>query len=599
MGWFQDKIVSPLLEGFSGDRDAQRVRDTMVSDKEQAAQEVTRAQYSRGDASLGSFDANGYAGLSEHLLVENDLMTRYFDYEEMDDYPELHTALDIYADDATQEDSLRNRSIWFVSENERVREIGNDLLHKTLRAEEELWGNARTLSKYGNSYAEILLAEGKGVVGLAFMPPATVRRIENAKGILLGFVQDLTGKGVSVDDFKKMLDSDGRLIKTPESDNKGANAPGGTSPGAKGVADLGATPFEAWEVVHWRIRGRWMKSQYGHSVLEAARWVWRRLVLLEDAAMLYKLTRAPARYVYYIDTGDLNPKQSLAYVADIKRQHRKKKYVNASGKLEFKVNPLAQDEDYWVPTKGGKESTRIDLLSGADWQSMEDLRYFKTKLLAAVKIPGQYIGMSEAGDDARSTASSQDVRFARTIVRVQRELRHGYKKVMRVHLAAMGIDPNSVEWDIKMATPSSIFELAQIEVRNAQADLASRMEPFASQEWIMTNVFDFAKDEARAMKKAQADDTEDRTIRDARTQKKAADILCVDPEDVDVDDPAAPPEAAKPATTSKEVGTGDKSPSPNKGKQETAEDRLRRLEMRVSAKPVHLSEGATFSKRKS
>jgi hypothetical protein len=573
MGWFRDNIVEPLIEGFSGDRSAQRVRDTMVSDKERAAEQVRRSQYTRGDGASQAwsmFDSAGYAGLADHLVVENDLMTRFFDYEEMDDFPELHTALDIYADDATQEDSMRNRSIWVTSENAQVREIANELLHQTLRIEEDLWGIARTLAKYGNQYAEVLLAEGKGVVGLAFMPPATVRRVEEADGTLLGFMQDLSGKGVTPEDFKKLLDEKGRLNKAMASQEEQA--------ARVAAAGSAAVPFEGWEVIHWRTRGKWMRSMYGHSVLESARWVWRRLVLLEDAAMLYKLTRAPARYAYYIDTGDLNPKQALAYVSDIKRNHKKKKYVNAQGKLEFKVNPLAQDEDFWVPTRGGKESTRIEVLSGADWQSMEDLKYFRQKLLAAIKIPAQYIGMSDQGDDARASLSSQDVRFARTIMRLQREMKAGVRKILRVHLSAVGIDPNSIEWDVHMAVPSSIFELAQVEVRNAQADLAARMEPFVSKDWLMTNVFDFAADEAKMMRSAQKDDSEESAIRDAKTQAKANKILGIEPMPMEPEaDDGEEEDAALSGETSKEVGTGNTAPSPNKGKQESSEARLAAL----------------------
>ena len=580
MGWFKDNIVTPLVEGFSGDESAQKVRASMSSDKERAAKQVRRAQGSRSDRTQAwsMFDAQGYAGLADHLLVENDLMTRYTDYEEMDDFPELHTALDIYADDATQEDSLRNRSIWVSSDDERVKELGNDLLHKTLRVEEDMWGNSRTLAKYGNAYAEVLLAEGKGVVGLAYMPPATVRRVEDYDGDLLGFVQDTSGQGVSVDDFKKFIDEDGRLLKKPATDAGVASTYGGRS----SANAVGITPFEGWEVIHWRTRGRWMKSMYGHSVLDSARWVWRRLVLLEDAAMLYKLTRAPARYVYYIDTGDLNPKQAMSYVADIKRQHKKKKFVNAQGKLEFKVNPLAHDEDFWVPTRGGRESTRIDMLSGADWQSMEDLRYFRQKLLAAIKIPARYIGMSDGESEARASASSEDVRFARTIIRLQRELKAGYSKVVRIHLAAMGIDPSSVEWEVNMASPSAIFELAQIETRNAQADLASRMEPFASRDWIMMNVFDFSADEAREMRSEQKTDSEDNAVHDAEVQKKANDILGIQPEGApEQGDQPPTPDAAKAGETSRETGRQAK---------ESAEERLRRLERRNRKPKVRLTE---------
>jgi len=567
------------------------------TDKERAAAEIRRASRPTNDRSSQAwnmFDAHGYAGLSDHLVIENDLMTRFLDYEEMDDFPELHTALDIYADDASQEDVLRNKSVWITSEDERVKAIGTELLHQTLRIEEDLWGIFRTLSKYGNAYAELLVSEGKGVIGLAFMPPATVRRMEDYKNGLMGFIQDPSGKGMSPEEFKKLLDGDGRLNK----DAVSLDASGAMKLGQATEAGRHIVPFEDWEVIHWRLRGKWMRSIYGHSVLESARWVFRRLVLLEDAAMLYKLTRAPARYVYYIDTGDLNPKQALSYVNDVRRGHKKKKYVNAQGKLEFKVNPLAQDEDFWVPTRGGKESTRIDILSGADWQSMEDIKYFRQKILAAIKIPAAYIGMSDAGDEARASLSSQDVRFAKTILRIQREMKNGLRKVMRVHLSALGIDPSSVEWDIHMASPSSIFELAQIEVRNAQADLATRMEPFVDKNWILANIFDFSVDEIEDMKQAKKDDTEDDAMHQTEIQKQQSEMLGLNPDGSmpDEEGGATPPPVAKPkppsaesGESSKEKGTGDKRPNPKKGKakpikKNTAESRLDALDRAMKAR---------------
>ena len=558
MGWFRDNIISPLFEGFAGDS-GREIRDRLQSDKERIAEKIRRSGQVRGNANSTDVYDQAYSGLTDHLAIEHDLLGRYADYEEMDDYPELCTALDIFADDAVQEDTLRNESIWITSEDERIKEIGHELLHGTLRVEEDLWGIARTLCKYGNGFAELLVSKDRGVVGMTFMPPATTRRMEDYDGTLLGFLQDPSGQGMTIDDFKKFTGGDGSL--TSDARKLGSVGPDGLA------TTTYLVPFESWEVIHWRLRGKWMRSQYGHSVLEGARWIFRRMVLLEDAAVLYKLTRAPARYAYYIDTGDLGPTQALAHVAEIKRNHKKKKWVNAQGKLEFKVNPIAVDEDFWVPTKGGKESTRIEVLSGADWQSLEDLRYFRQKLLAAIKIPATYIGMAEGGDDARASLSSQDVRFAKTILRIQREIKNGYRKAFRVHLSALGIDPNSVKWDVEMASPSSIFELAQIEVRNAQADLAARMADYASRDWIMQHIFDFSADEAAEMVVKQQDDLEDKMVHQAEIQKRTAGIVGVDGMGTPPLPTALPgaPEGVPNPESSKEVGTGSKEPSPGKG----------------------------------
>jgi hypothetical protein len=122
--------------------------------------------------------------------------------------------------------------------------------------------------------------------------------------------------------------------------------------------------------------------------------------------------------------------------------------------------------------------------------SMDDIEYFRDKLFAAMKVPKSYLGQ-DAGT-ARAVLSAEDVRFARTVLRVQRELRNGLRKVCRVHLSALNVDPASVDYDINMTVPSAVFELAQMEVRNARADLANRMREFVSLHWILSKVFDMS-----------------------------------------------------------------------------------------------------------
>jgi len=515
------------------DNIADRIRARFTVDKEKKALDAGRGRIPAGARiGMGTADsAYGYEQLSSHLNLEHDLMGRYIDYEEMDDFPEISAAVDVYADDSTQIDLMRRKTVWVVSENERVRQILDDLLHKQLRIEEDVWGATRTLVKYGNLYGEILVNQ-EGVIGLNFLPPPTMRRIEDESGGLLGFVQDPAGRGLTLREFRTLLNDKGQIVTKPveakpESKPFGAGAVGSETMASSDVSKV--VPFEDWEVVHWRLRGKHLRSIYGFSVLEAARWVWRRLTLLEDAVLLHKLTRSPARYAYYIDCGDLSPQQAMAYVNEIKNNYKKKKYITSDGKIDFKVNPLGAQEDFWLPSKGGKESTRIDLLSGADWQALDDVNYFRSKLFTALKMSSSFVGLQEGGD-TRSNLANQDVRFARTVLRLQREFRNGLKKVCRVHLAALGIDPHAVEWDVQMASPSSIFELAQIEARTAQTQLAEQMSTFVPRQWLLKTVFGFTEDEIADMqgKKDEEDDAE--AVKLAEREKKQAEILGITPE---------------------------------------------------------------------
>ena len=504
-----------------------RIRKWFSADKEKMSSEIARgdnyASLNSGSRGFGGYPTGtGYQDLAQSLELDFGLLQTYAEYEEMDDYPELASALDVYADDGTLIDMNHNRAIWPVAKDRIVRNILDDLLKNRLRIEEDIWPLCRNLVKYGNAFAEIL-ATKEGVIGLNFLPPATMRRVERKSGELVGFVQDDTAR------FNIDADAVESAIKN------------------KNMKSADTTVFEPWEISHWRIRSKSIRSPYGHSVLEPARWIWRRLVMAEDTALVYKLTRAPARYAFYVDVGDLPPQQAVSYVNEIKQQYRKKKLYNPStGKIDFRENPLGPNEDFWVPMRAGQESTRIDVIAGPDYQAVDDLEYFRGKMFSAIKVPRAYLGFG--GDTSRANLSQEDVRFARTVMRVQRELRNGLKKVCRIHLAALGIDPDQVEFDLKMTVPSSIFALAQIELMNAQADLADRLGAWLPKEVIMRNVFEFSDEDSAFMVQAKAEEQRVEQRNQAATQQEIIN---------DFPDVAGllPDEGAEPAVESRSGGT--------------------------------------------
>lgn len=410
-------------------------------------------------------------GVRAALSMDQDLMMRYADYEQMDDYPELAASLDIVSDDSTITDTLRNRSIWGESKDRVLKDIIDDCLHRRLRIEEDIWLYVRTLCKYGSLFAELIVND-TGVVGLNALPTPTMRRIIDEKGNLIGFVQDLNGR-FNIDRIG-FTDSDKSKI-------------------AAQVEERGMVFFEPWEVVHWRLRSKYVRSLYGFSSMEAARHPWKRLAMLEDTMLLYRLSRSPGRYSFYVDTGDLPPDEAMALVRKVRRQYKKKKFLNASGELEFRNNNLSPEDDMWIPTRGGKESTRVETLSGPDWNVIDDIEYLRDKMFTALKIPRSFYG----GDaDAEAGLAQKDVRFARMCLRVQREFRNGIRHVLRVHLAAMNIDPDTVQWNTRMTAPSSIFELQQIEVMNAQAGLIETLSQYFPRDWLLTRVFNMSQDDA-------------------------------------------------------------------------------------------------------
>jgi len=519
--------------GFINDI-SRKVKGYFAKDKEHAVQQLAKGATS-AVAPMGTGDmltVFGYDAVAEYLRIEHDLLARYVDYEEMDDYPEISTAIDIFADDATQPDTQINRSLWVTAKDRKIQNILDDLLRKQLRSDEEAQEIARTTVKYGNDFEEMVVTRD-GVIGLTHLPPCTIRRMEGRRGELYGFIQDFKMKfNTSTDDFRQLLATriSGNLRDSSDADQ--------------------VTVLEDWEVVHFRLRGKQRRSIYGHSVLEPARWIWKRLNILEDSAIYYRLVRSPERYVYYVNTGNLPPAEAFAYTNKLRQQIRKKKFINPStGKLDLKFETLAIDDDLFIPSPQGQDSTRVEVLGSPTWQHMDDIEYFRDKLFAAIKIPKAYLAQDQ--NTARAVLSSEDVRFARSVLRIQRELRSGYSKIARVHLAALGIDPYAVDYDINMTVPSSVFELAQLEVRNARADLAGRMRDFVSLHWILSKIFGLADKEIEEVVKERGDDMKRDTMAQAEAETTAQDEYGFSPQM----GPALPPPELPPAEMGPEQPT--------------------------------------------
>lgn len=493
---------------------ASRVRSFWTKDKERAALQLAKGAAVSGLPASGYdlLQAYGYNVVADYLRLEQDLLARFIDYEEMDDYPLVAAALDIFADDSTQPDTQLNRTVWVTSPDRSTKTTLDDLLHKRLRLDEEIWEISRTTCKYGQDYEEILVTP-QGVVGLNFLPPPTVRRIEGPRGELFGFVQDFQGRfGYTPEEFKHILATRSAAM---------TGAPGPLDDPSHGLSAVAA--LEDWEVVHFRLRGKHRRNVYGYSIMESGRWIWKRLLLLEDSALIYRLQRAPERFAFYVDVGDLPPAEALAYVNRVRQQYKKRKFVNpTTGRIDLRFDPLAQDEDFFLPTRQGQEGTKIDVLGAPQWQHMEDIQYFQGMLFSALKVPKAYLAHEET--TARAVLSTEDVRFARSVLRVQRELVNGIRKICRVHLAALGIDPYSQEYEVKMTVPSSIFELAQLEVRNARADFAGRMKEFVSLYWVYKNILGLSDEDIDSLVRQREQDVKDQATWQAKAEMEAQKI---------------------------------------------------------------------------
>jgi len=442
-------------------------------------------QYTGGERALGASSPVGTSYNSELINsteIAQDFVGRMADYEDMEAYPELGQALNIYADEATQQDSITGKSVWVESDNEAIQSILEFTLHNQLKIEEDLWAMARTLAHYGNMYQEVIVLSGVGVIKLIDYPVAQMRRVSDKFGNDFGFIWDeAMSFSMNTAEFMRRLHDRDQGLNTSH----------------YSFMHKLTKVFEEWEVVHYRLRtGSRSNTLYGQSILEPARWVWKRISMMEDAMVLFKLTRSPQRYVFYVDVGDVPPNEARKIINQFKQDFRKQKFVNPeTGKIDFRYNPLSTVDDFFVSKRKEKRSTEIEVLSGLAEQGVEDSNYFREKLFASLGIPKSYLGADET--IGRANLGQMDVRFAKTIMRLQREMKNGIRRICDIDLAARNIDPDKVEYKIGMVIPSGALELAHIEVQKAKVELASMYQGLNFPDWYLwTNIIGLSEQEA-------------------------------------------------------------------------------------------------------
>lgn len=432
--------------------------------------------------------ASSYEGIRETLTIEQEYEARLVDYAEMDNYPEISATLDLAADDATVQNVIDGNILWYEAPDEVVAEILNNMLEQQIRVSEDIWGLTRNICKFGNAFTEIVARDKVGVMELRELPADHMRRIQDRQGILYGYLYDMNKAfGASTAQFQQSL-------------NQRAEYAGQTISYAGYSNEVMVQAFEPWEMVHFRMMGSAVGDPYGKALTDSARYIWRRLQMMEDSMLVYKLSRSAQRYAFYVDVGDIPPREARKMLAQVRDELKKKKSVDSSGKLQLRYDVLSPDEDFFMAVRKGSRATEVEVLSAPEGQQVDDVNYFREKLFAALKVPKSYLG----GDDTvgRANLSQLDVRWARTVMRIQNVTKQGFRQVGRVELACRNIDPDRVEFNPMMNVPSGVLELAQLEVQNAKLDLSERYQRASfSEYWVWSNVLGLSDDDIEAIQK--------------------------------------------------------------------------------------------------
>lgn len=394
-----------------------------------------------------------------------DRMSRYSDFGEMESTPEISSALDIYAEESVSPD-VSGRILHIHSENRKIQELLETLFDDTLNLDFNLPMWVRNLCKYGDFFLFNDVSSEYGVINAYPIPISEIEREE-------GF--------------------------------------DGTDPNAVRFRWLtqGNKILENWQVSHFRLLGNDAFLPYGSSVLESARRIWRQLILIEDAMLVYRVIRSPERRVFYIDVGNVPPEEISNYVEQAKTALKRNQIVDAvTGRVDIRYNPMSVDEDYFIPVRGGESGTRVDSLSGGtNTSAIEDVEYIQKKLFAALKIPKAYLGYDE-DIGAKATLAQEDIRFSRTIHRVQKTIISELNKIAMIHLFSHGYQGEDLlDFDLKLANPSSIAQQQKLELIRTKFEIAGTApEGLVDRSWIRKNVLELTDEQISDIEKGKVFD---------------------------------------------------------------------------------------------
>jgi len=409
---------------------------------------------------------------SQAIYYEPNRLSAQYDYESMEYTPEISAALDIYSEESTtpNEDGF---ILQIYSESKRIKAVLADLFNNTLDINTNLPMWTRNTCKYGDNFVYLKLDPEKGIVGCQQLPTIEIERHE------IG-----TEGKISID-ITKELDKDKKALHFTWK-NKNME-------------------FQSWEIAHFRLLGDDRKLPYGTSMLEKARRIWKQLLLSEDAMLIYRTSRAPERRMFKVFVGNMNDDDVEAYVQRVANKFKREQIVDSkTGNVDMRFNQMAVDQDYFIPVRDPAAPDPITTLPGAtNLSEIADIEYIQKKLLTALRVPKAFLGFEEVVGDGKNL-SLQDIRFARTINRIQKSMIAELNKVAIIHLFLLGFEDELANFTLGLTNPSKQADLLMIDVWKEKVALYKElvMDPgngiqATSSTWAKKHIFGWSDDEVK------------------------------------------------------------------------------------------------------
>jgi len=404
----------------------------------------------------------------------------YSDYEAMDTDAIIASALDILADESTLKNAM-GEVLQIKSSDEVIQKILYNLFYDVLNIEFNLWMWIRQMCKYGDFFLKLEIAEKFGVYNVI---PYTAYNIVREEKI------SETNKHQVEVKFK--FDPDGL---------SGGGEYGGYFGGlqsAGGSSNPKAIYFDNYEIAHFRLLSDVNYLPYGRSYIEPARKLFKQYVLMEDAMLVHRIVRAPEKRIFYINVGAIPPAEIENFMQKTISKMKRTPYVDQqTGDYNLKYNMQNLLEDFYIPLRGNDATTKIETTPGLQYDGITDVEYLRNKLFAALKVPKAFLGYDE-NTEGKATLAAEDIRFARTVERIQRIILSELYKIAVVHLYTQGYDnDNLVNFELNLTTPSIIYDQERVALMKEKIDLAAQMmeTKLFPTDFIYDHLFHLSEDE--------------------------------------------------------------------------------------------------------
>ena len=407
---------------------------------------------------------------TQAVYYEPTRLASFYDYESMEYTPEISAALDIYGEESTTVDQ-NGYMLQIYSESKRIKGILLDLFLNVLDLNTNLPMWTRNTCKYGDNFVYLKLDPEKGVVGCMQLPNIEIERLE---------------RGMPAQASRQNVDE--------PAENKGLRF-------KWKAKDM---EFNSWEIAHFRLLGDDRKLPYGTSMLEKARRIWKQLLLSEDAMLIYRTSRAPERRVFKVFVGNMDDKDVEPYVQRVANKFKRSQVVDSqTGNVDMRFNQMAVDQDYFIPVRDAAAASPIDTLPGGqNLGEIADIEYIQKKLLTALRVPKAFLGFEEPVGDGKNL-SLIDIRFARTINRIQKSMVAELNKIAIVHLFLLGFEDELSNFTLSLTNPSSQADLLKIDIWKEKVALykecVTSIEGIAptSVSWAKKHVMGFSDEEIK------------------------------------------------------------------------------------------------------